>query len=352
MTLEELGWGPDVAADWADGDVPADTMPGRVVRRDHGHCLVGTAEGWAHPGVREAPEDPAVGDWVAIDGGDSQVVAVLPRRSMLARTREDGAEQLLAANVDWVCLTVRADRDFSPRRLERLLLIAWESGAQPLVALTKADLLPPDDRDARVLEVESIAFRVPVLPISVVTGEGIDALREYWLPGRTAVVIGESGAGKSSLVNALAGRDVQEIRDVRDHDRKGRHTTVARELFVVDGGRIVIDTPGIRAVGVTGGAGAVDATFPEIAALAAECRYGDCSHAHEPGCAVREAVTAGGLAASRLEGFHRLARELEHERRTRKPAGRQKERERGLLGKEAARLKRESLGRRPSDGGR
>jgi ribosome biogenesis GTPase / thiamine phosphate phosphatase len=346
-TLLGLGWDVWAQGEWDRCDPPSGSLPGRVVRADQGRCLVGTEQGLQHPGTRGAPTHPAVGDWVAVDRDGGRIVETLPRRSALTRSKEGGVEQVLAANVDWVGLVVRVDRDFNARRLERLLLIAWESSAQPLVLLSKADLLGPAELAERVVEGEAVAFGVPVIPISVVSGEGLDDLRKVWRPRQTAVVIGESGAGKSSLVNAFAAGEVQRTRGVRGSDGKGRHTTVARELFVVDGGRIVIDTPGVRAVGVAGSAEAVTSTFPDVAELAAGCRYADCVHLREPACAVKDAVEAGVLDRGRLEGFHRLRREAAHEVRKQEPAVRHKDREWGRLGKEAARIKRQAATRRP-----
>jgi ribosome biogenesis GTPase / thiamine phosphate phosphatase len=250
---------------------------------------------------------PAVGDWVAVTAS-STISAVLPRRSAFVRKRAGfgSTEQVLAANVDVSFLLAGLDDDFSRRRLERYITTAWDSGAQPVVVLTKTDLCP-DVFDA-VLAVESVAIGVPVLPVSNVTGEGIEALDVHLQPGRTAVLLGSSGVGKSTLLNRLAGSELMRTAEIAA-DGTGRHTTTHRELVQLPRGTLVIDTPGLRELQFW--EGDLGAAFEDIEALAAKCRFRDCAHAREPGCAVLGAVDDGRLELDRLRSWRKLQRELE-----------------------------------------
>jgi ribosome biogenesis GTPase len=236
------------------------------------------------------------------------ITAILERRSAFIRKTagKDSTEQVLAANVDTAFLLAGLDDDFSLRRLERYITSAWESGAAPIVVLTKADLCP-DVADA-VLAVESVAIGVPVHPISNVSGEGLDELERYVQPGRTVVLLGSSGVGKSTLLNRLAGEEVMRTRAVAA-DGTGRHTTTHRELFQLPGGGLVVDTPGLRELQFW--EGDVSAAFEDIETLGTTCRFRDCAHASEPGCAVLEAVDNGSLELDRLRSWRKLQRELE-----------------------------------------
>jgi len=300
--LAPLGWNPTRQAELDALGLPG-AAPARIGRVDRGGALALAGDGPVHvDGV-----GLATGDWVALAAG--RVAAILPRRSLLARRaagRPD-AEQMIAANVDVVVAVHGLDRPLRDRRLHRALALAWESGAIPVVALTKADLI--GDAASRALEVEA-ALGVGAHAVSVRRGEGLARLADLARPDRTLVLVGESGAGKSTLVNALAGRDELATGEVRSGDAKGRHTTTARHLVPLPGGGALIDTPGVRELGLWGSQEGVAAAFADIAALAEGCRFGDCGHEGEPGCAVLAAVDEGALDPARLESFRDLAREV------------------------------------------
>jgi ribosome biogenesis GTPase len=272
-----------------------------------------------------APSDyPAVGDWVTVsERGDPAVItAVLPRRSAFVRSAADATrrsagnlvdEQVLAANVDVAFLVAGLDHDFNLRRLERYLAVAWSSGVRPVIVLNKADVAL--ELGDRLLEVESIAPAVPIVVLSALTGDHLTDLAPYLAPGQTAVVLGSSGVGKSTLVNALLGEQRQTTAAVREDDSRGRHTTTHRELFELPGGAQLIDTPGIRALEVAGAEVGVDTAFDDIADLALGCRFSDCRHEGEPGCAVRAALEDGRISRDRLASHRKLERELAHAER-------------------------------------
>ena len=302
ISLVALGWDERLVAHAAE--LPPEHVAGRVVRVDRGRCTVVTAGGSYRPHVH----DPvAVGDWVALSPDAQRVTAVLPRRSALTRRAagEPTGSQTLAANIDHVLLVHGLDRGVNRRRLERELVLAWDSGAVPIVVLTKADLCPAVE--AELSAAEAVALGVDVVAVSATGGHGLDRLRRLVGPGRTFVLIGASGVGKSTLVNALAGSDLQDIGAVRAGDQRGRHTTTAGELVVLDGGGVLIDTPGIRSVGLwsDGEGDGMAAAFADIEELAASCRFPDCAHDREPGCAVRD-----GVGEERLASWHKLRREL------------------------------------------
>ena len=316
--LECLGWDAAWASELESLEQP-DLYPGRVSAQHRGAYAVWTERGDVRAEVAGALQYqravggvlPAVGDWVALrgraEGGRATIHAVLWRRSAIARkaTDRNSVDQVLAANVDVVFLLTGLDDDFSMRRLERYLATAWESGAEPVVVLTKADLC--DDVGERALEAESVAIGVPVLPISNVTGEGVDAVETYVQPGRTAVLLGSSGVGKSSLLNRLAGRELMRTAEVAA-DGTGRHTTTHRELLRMPSGGLVIDTPGLRELQLF--EGDLSAAFADVEELGAECRFRDCAHQREPGCAVLAAVDNGVLELDRLRSWRKLQREL------------------------------------------
>jgi ribosome biogenesis GTPase len=291
--LTELGHDPSAAA--------------RVVRVDRGHATLRAATGDLRVATDRLDTAVAVGDWLVADG-EGGVAAVLERRSLLERSMptDSTSSSVVAANVDLVVVANALDHAFSARRLERFLLVAWESGASPLVVLTKADAC--DDLAAAVAEAESAALGAPVLALSVRTGQGVDELRSR-LAGSTAVLIGRSGAGKSTLVNVLAGADLAATAEVR-RDGKGRHTTTHRELHVLPGGGVLIDTPGLRAVFPHDPGAAAASAFGDVEELAGDCRFADCGHAGEPGCAVAAAIAKGELTRERFEAWQRA----EHDR--------------------------------------
>jgi ribosome biogenesis GTPase / thiamine phosphate phosphatase len=316
--LEALGWD----ADWAstfDQLEDDNLVPARVAAQHRGSYVVWSADGEldARAAGRLFYEHdvgaplPAVGDWVAVareDGARTTIAAILPRRGAFVRKHagRDSTEQVLAANVDTALLLAGLDDDFSLRRLERYIATAWESGADPAVVLTKTDLC--DDVPAAVLAVESVAIGVPVYPVSNVTADGLDVLATRLETGRTAVLLGSSGVGKSTLLNRFAGEEVMATRALAA-DGTGRHTTTHRELVRLPDGALVIDTPGLRELQFWDGD--LGAAFEDIEALAAECRFRDCAHLHEPGCAVQSAVDDGRLELDRLRSWRKLQRELE-----------------------------------------
>jgi ribosome biogenesis GTPase len=305
--LSALGWTPDRAA-----ELPAGTVPGRVARVDRGRLtvLTGDGEGRAHPAATLFDDSglagPAVGDWVALRG--ELAVAVLTRRSAFTRTGagRESAAQVVAANLDTVLVVDALVGEARLRRIERYLAVAWGSGATPVVVLTKADLW--DDVAAAVQQVADDALGVEVRAVSSVTRQGLDDVRTLLGAGRTAAMVGPSGVGKSSLANALAGRPVAATREIRD-DGRGRHTTTHRELHVLPGGGLLVDTPGMRELALYDDADGVATTYADIEALALECRFRDCAHRTEPGCAVAAAIDDGRLDPARLVGWRKLQAE-------------------------------------------
>ena len=272
---------------------------------------------------------PVVGDWVAvIDGADrASIQHVLERRTTLVR-RAAGTKsepQVVAANVDVFFVVTAANRDFNERRLERYVTAVWNSGAEPVVVLNKIDL--DTDLEPMLEAIERAAIGVPVVRASAATGAGLDELREHIGPGRTVSFIGSSGVGKSSLTNRLLGRDVQAVAGLRNDDR-GRHTTTARQLIELEGGGVLIDTPGMRELGLLDDAGGIETSFTDVLAFAERCKFRDCAHAGEPGCAVTAAVARGELPAERFAGYRKLLAEVAAADRKRDPilAGRSKAR--------------------------
>jgi ribosome biogenesis GTPase len=318
--LHALGYAPPWQALFARYAAEG-LMPARVVRTDRGSALVATPAGVVRAEtsarLRKAaggPADlPAVGDWVAILSPDvpglAQIEAVLARVSAI--TRGDPGKgsdvQVLAANVDTVLVVHPIVEPPNLRRIERELSLAWDSGATPVVVLTKADLSA--DVEVARAAVESVALDVDVLVVNALTVEGVEPLLAYVSDERTAVLIGPSGVGKSTLINTLLGEQRQKTRTVRVSDGRGQHTTVARELFQMPGGGVLIDTPGLRALGLTGSQEGISSVFPDIGALARACRFRDCTHVDEPGCAVRAAAESGELAPERLASYLKLVGE-------------------------------------------
>jgi ribosome biogenesis GTPase len=300
-----------------------DLLPARVIRADRGSALVFASSGLvrAKPSTRllkaaSGPAElPAVGDWVAIatpQGANIALIeAVLARASAITRGDPGKASdvQVLAANIDTVFVVHPIADAPNLRRIERELSLAWESGAIPVVVLTKADISP--DPEAAFSAVEEVALGVDILVTSAVADEGIEPLLGYLTGHRTAVLIGPSGAGKSTLINALLGEERLTTREVRLSDGRGRHTTVTRELVQVPGGGLLIDTPGLRALGLTGSEEGISSAFPEIATAARGCRFRDCTHHDEPGCAVTAAVEPGDVSPERLASYHKLLREAQ-----------------------------------------
>jgi len=352
--LTALGW-DDALAEEFEPHRRAGLIPGRVSIQHRGAYDVLTAEGELRCDVAgrlydeaASPADlPAVGDWVAVAARPEEaagtVQAVLARRTKFSRKTawQASEEQVLAANVDVALIVTSLNEDMNLRRLERYLTLAWESGATPVLVLTKADLA--DDVPAVVAEVESVAFGAAVHAISSVTGEGLDELRAHLRPGVTAALLGSSGVGKSTLVNTLVGEELLETREIRE-DGKGRHTTTRRELIQLPGGALVIDTPGMREVQLWIADDGLEEAFSDVAELFEHCRFSDCAHESEPGCAVKEAIANGTLAPERWESYLKLQRELAHlDRRLDKRAqAEERKRWRALstFAREASRAKR------------
>ncbi|MFI8519390.1 ribosome small subunit-dependent GTPase A [Streptomyces sp. NPDC085481] len=318
-SLHAYGWDEE----WATAFAPyaaQGLLPGRVVRVDRGQCDLVTEAGIVRADTSfVTPHDPlrviCTGDWAAVDpegvSDPRYVRACLPRRTAFARStsskRSEG--QILAANVDHAIITVSLAAELDLGRIERFLALAWESGAQPLVVLSKADLVPdPVGLSYLVEDVETVAPGVQVLPVSSLTGEGLDVLQAVAGSG-TSVLLGVSGAGKSTLANTLLGEDVMDVQAAREVDGKGRHTTTTRNLLVLPGGGVLIDTPGLRGVGLWDAETGVGQVFAEIEELAAECRFHDCAHESEPGCAVAAAIADGTLPERRLDSYRKLIRE-------------------------------------------
>jgi ribosome biogenesis GTPase len=318
--LEKLGWGPPFQEAWrsraSEGEEPArigaDYGVEYVLYSARGDMRA-TIPGRLRMAIRKGQSvRPVVGDWVSFEPrsqeGTTVIQAVLPRRTQLARKAAGRAEeeQIVAANVDVVFLVSALTRDLNPRRLERYLAVAWDSGAQPVLVLTKSDLC--EDVVAARERIAALAPDVPLHTLSSLTGEGIDALWQYIGGNRTVALIGSSGVGKSTLINRLVGAARMEVGAVREDD-KGRHTTTHRELFVLPQGGLVIDTPGMRELGLMENEEGLRAAFTDIEELAAGCRFSNCRHEKEPGCAVREALQSGQLAPERLENFRKLVQE-------------------------------------------
>ncbi|HVE46488.1 MAG TPA: ribosome small subunit-dependent GTPase A [Acidimicrobiales bacterium] len=299
--LVELGWDERVSTLYRSVAEPFH-VPARVSRVDRDRCSAHTATGKLRA---TADVLPATGDWVVIslDPGPA-VQHILPRRSTLER-----AGQVLAANVDLVLVVASLDRPLNLNRVERELVLAWDSGAVPVVVLTKADA--SDEAAVLAETVSARAVGVEVLLTSAATGLGVDAVSALLRPNRSAVFLGPSGSGKSTLVNRLLKENRQAIGEVRAGDHKGRHTTSSRHLLVVPGGGVLIDTPGLRSVGLDGAEGGVAMTFPDVEEMAEQCRFRDCVHTNEPGCAVVAAVADGRLDRDRVASYRKLQAELE-----------------------------------------
>lgn len=331
MDLSSLGWNDFFAAQFADFQ-DTDFFPGRVSRENRNNYsllstagnLLGELSGRFQHNATERGMYPAVGDWVVLqrqEGRDRAIIhAVLPRSSQFSRKavraggNPDGKgrteEQILAANIDTVFLISGLDMDFNLRRIERYTTIAWDSGASPVIILNKADICGVVDE--KIAEVEQVAIGVPVLAVSAKDNAGLDQLAPFIQPGRTIAFLGSSGVGKSTLINALAGEQRMKTTDVREYDNRGRHTTTHRELIVLQDGGIVIDTPGLRVLKAWDNDEGIGRTFADIEEIATRCRFSDCQHNAEPGCAIREALDSGAIESTRYESYLKLQRELAH----------------------------------------
>lgn len=337
--LSHLGWNAELADAWSAQSAEGTLVPGRIAAEHRGAYDVLTEGGELRATlsgrlsyVLSRAELPAVGDWVGLAPRPGEragtIGKVLPRRTALVRRAPERPtrSQVLAANVDVVLVVTSANRNLRASRVERMLALARESGAQGVVVLSKVDLC--DDLPARVGEVRAAAGSHPVVALSGLTGAGVSELAAHLLPGRTLVLLGSSGVGKSTLANRLLGREAQATAEIRSDD-KGRHATTHRQLLVLPGGGVLIDTPGLREVGLWDDeGGGLESAFPDVEALVARCRFGDCAHGDEPGCAIQEALADGTLEPSRLRSWHKLARELEHVRARRDAGARHERRQR------------------------
>ena len=331
--IERYGWSETLQRQFVP-HAASGLVPARVIIQQRGRFEVVADCGelsatLAGKFAREADEGayPVAGDWVAIaaqpNGSAAVIRDVLPRTGVFVRRAAGpGAPrgQVVAANVDVALLVGSLNSDLSVRRIERYLAAAWESGADPVILLTKADVC--DDVEALKAEVEAVAFGVPVHVVSAVTGEGLDALRTCLLPGKTAVLLGSSGVGKSTLVNVLAGETLMDTRAIREDDARGRHTTTHRELILLPSGALILDMPGMRELGLWDAESGLASTFSDVEAIATGCRFHDCRHQTEPGCAIQQALADGRLDPARWEAFGKLQRELAFQERKENPKAR------------------------------
>ena len=361
MSLSQWGWNGFWEAHWKSA-VRESAVPARVISQqrkfwtiagEFGECLAEAAGKLRLAAQEEAADWPAVGDWVAAEvrdcGSAATMHEVLPRRSRFVRKAAGKAvwEQVIAANVDIALLISALDGDFNPRRIERYLAQCWESGARPVVLLNKADACA--DAQAKVAAMERIAAGTVVHAVSAKTGEGFEQLYPYLTPGQAIVLLGSSGVGKSTIVNRLMGHAVQETYEVRESDSRGRHTTTARELFALPSGALLIDTPGLRELQLWDAEEGIAQAFSDIAGLAERCRFGNCRHEGEPGCAVQRAVEEGALDSARLENWRKVLREQAFLQRKVDPGARHEQKEKW---KQVHRAARKHYQQREKGGGK
>ena len=319
-TLDDYGWNINFLLEWEQSD-RANLIPGRVLA-DYGQklwvaCALG--ESWAEVPARQRNSGeviPAVGDWVALETDGShenwRILSLLPRRTKFSRAAagQEVKEQVVAANVDTVFLVQSLNQDFNLRRLERYLISSWESGSEAVVVLTKADVCP--DVAEKIAAVQRMAAGVSVFAVSGLTGEGLAELRHYLQPGKTVALLGSSGVGKSTLVNVLAGQELLKTKAIREDDSRGRHTTTHRQLVLLPGGGLILDTPGMRALSLWEADAGMEAVFGDVEQLADQCRFHDCRHQNEPGCAIRRALQNGTLEPERWESWQKLQKEIDY----------------------------------------
>ncbi|MBD8067456.1 ribosome small subunit-dependent GTPase A [Bacillus sp. PS06] len=321
MNKKELGWNEAFEESYREYQESGLTV-GRVILEykrmyriitEAGECL-GEVSGKFRFSSTERQDYPAVGDWVVIstrmEEGKATIHQLLPRFSKFSRKAAGltTEEQIVATNINTVFLVNALNNDFNLRRIERYLLLTWESGANPVIVLTKSDLC--DHIDERIAEVEAIAYGVPIHVVSVKENSGIESLMSYFEAGKTVALLGSSGAGKSTLTNRLVGEQKQQVEEIREGDDRGRHTTTHRELIMLPSGGMIIDTPGMRELQLWDADDSIGVSFQDIEALAEVCRFRDCHHGNEPGCAVRSAIEDGSLQKARYNNYLKLQREL------------------------------------------